>query len=65
MDNATNVTPTIVRIKREAKRIKKEKGCIHTRALDFAVQAHGFSNYRHYLNASRQPAAAAPEVSHG
>ncbi|MBN8260961.1 MAG: hypothetical protein J0L59_01395 [Xanthomonadales bacterium] len=38
---------TIDRLKRAAKRIKKDRGIQHAKALDVAAQEHGFSNYVH------------------
>lgn len=36
---------TVDRLKRIAKRIKKEQGLQHAKALDIAAQQHGFCNY--------------------
>lgn len=38
---------TLDRIKRHAKKIKKEKGIQHAKALDEAAVLAGFQNYRH------------------
>lgn len=39
--------PSLDRLKRRAKSIKKAEGIQHARALDKAAQAFGFSNYVH------------------
>ncbi len=38
---------TVEGLKRTAKRIKREQGVQHAKALDLAAQQHGFGNYVH------------------
>lgn len=38
------------KIKKEAKKIKKETGISHSRALDQACREVGFHNYRQFIN---------------
>ncbi|TAA18233.1 hypothetical protein EA658_13895 [Pseudoxanthomonas winnipegensis] len=49
---------TIDRLKRAAKRIKREQGLQHAKALDLAAQLHGFGNYVHAKRLIEQRARA-------
>ncbi|HLE00895.1 MAG TPA: DUF5623 domain-containing protein [Bdellovibrionota bacterium] len=42
--------PSITRLKRQAKKIKKEMNVHHHEALDLAAKTAGFSNWKHALN---------------
>ena len=44
------------RLKREAKKLKKEIGVRHTDALDLVARSYGFSSYRVYINTRRKNA---------
>lgn len=45
-----NPQVTIDLFKKEAKRIKKEKGITHSEALDQISKSLGFNNYRQVIN---------------
>ena len=50
---STNLT--IAYYKREAKKIKKDKGISHAQALDLVARSHGFSNWIHCIRSLSQP----------
>lgn len=41
------------KIKKEAKKLKKEMGIQHSKALDIVAQKYGYQNYRHFLNTTK------------
>ena len=41
---------TELMVKRAAKKLKKEKGYPHHKALEIVVQGMGFRNYNHWIN---------------
>jgi len=49
--------PSIDRVKRDAKRIKRDFGLVHARALDAASQKYGFNSWHHFLRVASARAA--------
>ena len=54
---------TLAYVKRQAKKLKKEKSITHTEALESTAKHFGFSNYKHcHRSLSAQPAANIPSI---